>query len=192
MVLYIAIAIVALFLLGAAVAAKKQASEKETARRMKEEQEKKLQELQKKREEEKAQRDAQRKAWDDLHGRIVVPVSGVTFDNEDGTSRQKILKDLKVSGGDAYLNLEEYEYKGSPAIRITVNDMCIGNVPKSRVAEVSSIMDRLENGRVDIEKFTPEDEDDDGHRRGSSTIYRADLVLVYSKTTPTVGTERNA
>lgn len=137
----------------------------------------------------KRAQDLQRRAaWDAEHGRLVIPIAGVTFDNEDGTSRQKILRDLKVTGGEAHLDLEEYEFKGAPAIRVLVNDMCVGNVPKNYVAQVSAVLDRLENGRIDIEKFHPEDEDEDGRRRGSSTIYRADLILVYSKNVPTLGT----
>ena len=167
----------------------KAAKQKKEAERVAREKEK-AEADQRQREEARAEEEKRRAKWDAKHGRLVIPIAGVTFDNDDGTSRQKILKDLKVTGGDAYLNLEEYEYKGAPAIRVLVNDMCVGNVPKARVAEVAAVMDYLENGRIDIEKFQPEDEDDDGHRRGNSTIYRADLILVYSKTGPTVGTEK--
>ena len=169
--------------------AAKQAKQKKEAERVAREKEK-AEADQRQREEARAEEERRRAEWDAKHGRLVIPVASVTFDNDDGTSRQKILKDLKVTGGDAYLNLEEYEYKGAPAIRVLVNDMCVGNVPKARVAEVAAVMDHLENGRIDIEKFQPEDEDEDGHRRGSSTIYRADLILVYSKTGPTVDTEK--
>lgn len=159
----------------------KAAKQKKDAERLAREMEKAEAEK-RQREETRAEEERRSAEWNAKHGRLVIPVAGVTFDNEDGTPRQKILKDLKVTGGDAELNLEEYEYKGAPAIRILVNDMCVGNIPKSRVSEVSAVMDHLESGRIDIEKFQPEDEDDDGHRRGSSTIYRADLILVYSKT----------
>ncbi len=122
--------------------------------------------------------------WNKKHGRLVIPVAGVTFDNDDGTSRQRLLKDIKVRGGDAYLELQEYEYKNEPAIRITVDGECIGNVPKTRVKEVSAVLDSLENARLDIERFCPEDEDEDGHRHGQEIIYRADLILIYSKAAP--------
>ena len=127
------------------------------------------------------ERNRQQKEWESKHGRLVIPVAGVTFDNEDGTSRQRLLKDIKVRGGDAYLELEEYEYKGEPAIRICVDGECIGHIPKTHVKEVSDVLDHLERARLDIERFKPDDEDEDGHRQGRKTIYRADLILIYNK-----------
>lgn len=132
--------------------------------------------------EERMQEETKRKAdWEANHGRIIVPIAGVTFDNEDGTSRQRLLKDLKVRGGDAHLELEEYEFKGKPAIRVMVDGDCIGNIPKTRVAEVSDVLDRIENAHLEIERFTPDDDDDDDRRKRPEIIYRADLYITYSK-----------
>lgn len=131
----------------------------------------------------RAAKDAERAAWEQAHGRIVTPVAGVTFQNEDGSSRQAILKDLKVRGGSAELNLEEYDYKGAPAIRVTVDGEQIGNVPRGRVAEIAAVLDRLESASLEVEIFCPEEEEDEDEnilRRGDP-IYRADLYLVYKK-----------
>lgn len=137
-----------------------------------------------KREAEREAEAARRAAWEEAHGRIKTAIAGVTFKNEDGASRQALLKDLKASGGfDAELHLEEYEYKGAPAIRVTVDGEQIGNIPKSRVAEVSAVLDRLESASLEVETFRPEEEEDeDGNvRQRGELIYRADLYLVYTK-----------
>ena len=133
---------------------------------------------------ERARREADQKAWEEKHGQIITAVAGVTFKNDDGISRQNILKDLKARGGyDDDLELEEYEYKGKPAIRVLVDGEQIGNIPRSRVGEVSAVLDSLENCSIKVETFRPEDEEDeDGNiRHRGELIYRADLYLVYKK-----------
>ena len=49
----------------------------------------------------------------------------MTFDNDDGTSRQEILKDIKRRrppfDEDLCLCLEEYDYEGRPAYYVKVN-----------------------------------------------------------------------
>lgn len=124
-----------------------------------------------------------REEWTQKHGRIVTAIAGVTFKNDDGNSRQAILKDIKARSGDAELALEEYEHKGKAAIRVLVDGDQIGNIPRSRVAEVSAVLDKLEDARLEVETFRPEnEEDEDGNiRRRGELIYRADLYLVYSK-----------
>lgn len=124
-----------------------------------------------------------RDEWENTHGRIVTSIAGVTFNNDDGVSRQALLKDLKARGGDADLELEEYEYKGKPAIRVLVDGEQVGTIPRTRVAEVSEVLDRLESASLEVETFRPEEEEDeDGNvtQRGN-LIYRADLYLIYTK-----------
>lgn len=141
--------------------------------------------------EQKAEGDGKRPAQadreaetDDRRGRFFTNVVGVTFDNEDGTSRQRILKDYYVSGvkGSA-LDLEEYEYNGRPAVRVLLDGQCVGNIPKNRVGELLPIMDRMEKASLNIEAFTPDEEEDDPEerKRRGSKIYRADLYLEYPK-----------
>lgn len=133
---------------------------------------------------ERAKMEAERAEWEAHHVRFLTNIVGVTYDNEDGTSRQKILKDYYVSGvAGSQLNLEEFEYKNEPAVRVLLDGQCVGNIPKNRVAELLTIMDRLERADIDIEVFTPDpDEDDpDERKRRGGTIYRADLSLIYTK-----------
>ena len=136
--------------------------------------------------EEASERKARQEEWERTHGRLVTAIAGVTFDNDDGTSRQRILKDLKARGDDGELVLEEYEYKGAPAVRVLVDDLCIGNIPKSRVQAVLAAMDAgVTASHLDIETFRPDDDDDDDDdgepRLRPERIYRADLTLIYRK-----------
>jgi len=154
------------------------------AERKKQELEAHLQAERDRREAERAQREAEQKAWEEKHGRIVTAVAGVTFKNDDGVSRQNLLKDLKARGGMAAdLDLEEYEYKGKPAIRVLVEGEQVGNIPRSMVPEVLEVLDRIEYASILVDTFRPEEEiDDEGNvRQRGELIYRADLSLTYSK-----------
>ena len=133
-----------------------------------------------------AQRDAEaarRDEWNRTHGIIITALAGVTFNNEDGVSRQALLKDYYARGGEADLELEEYEYKGKPAIRVLLDGEQIGNIQRSRVTDVSAVLDRLDKASLDVETFRPEDEEDEDEntRKRGELIYRADLTLEYRK-----------
>ena len=62
-----------------------------------------------------------------------IKVAGVTFNNDDGTSRQLILRKLHFhdSPFNEYADVEirRYEFKGQSAYGVYVNDMQIGNIP---------------------------------------------------------------
>lgn len=121
---------------------------------------------------------AKRAEWEKTHGRFVTNIAGVTFDNDDGSSRQKNLRDLETRGGEGEVSLEEYYYKGHKAVRVLIDGKCIGNIPKDRVQEALDLMDKeITAARLNIETFTPNDEDDDRPKK----IYRADLTMVYKK-----------
>ena len=102
-------------------------------------------------------------------------VAGVTFANEDGSSRQKILSEIYdaqlAEDLDPDVTLERYEYEGKPAIHVLVNGRCVGNVPRMEVDDVSEIMDKALK-RIEVEHFVP----DDAPRK---RIYRADVTLSY-------------
>ena len=142
-----------------------------------------VQALIKKEEAAKKRMAAERAEWEAHHGRIITPIAGVTFDNDDKTSRQRILKDLMATGGDIEITLDTYDYNGSPAIHVIANDMCIGNIPKKQVKIVLDVLDLLESGTLSINTFRPEEEiDDEGNiKKRGELIYRADLTLVYKK-----------
>lgn len=97
-------------------------------------------------------------------------VVGVTFDNEDGTNRQDIIKkiiknfknpikydglttsDLKADGypdvlvfewaGNYFpLQLEEYEYESAPALHVVSDFGIVGNIGKKDIKTIMSIME---------------------------------------------------
>lgn len=127
--------------------------------------------------EEKKQRQA---AWNAAHGTITTRLAGVTFDNEDGSSRQRALQGALADECTGDVELELYDWKGQDAVRVLYDGVCVGNIPRDRVAEVAAVMDRITAGSLSVNRFTPEDEDDETSRRGG-VIYRADLTIVYSR-----------
>ena len=74
-------------------------------------------------------------------------VVGVTFKNEDGSSRQNILKDIynKKPPFDKRLDIEiaEFEYEGAPAYHVNVNGKTIGNVSKDMCYFITENKSRL-------------------------------------------------
>lgn len=117
---------------------------------------------------------ARQAEWERTHGRIITKVSGVTFDNEDGSSRQRILKAAFGEESCGSVVLELYDYKGQDAIAVYYDDEQVGTIPKSQVEKVKAVMDKISAGHLTVERFRP-DEDDGEY------IYRADLTLVYTK-----------
>lgn len=119
-----------------------------------------------------------RDAWAEKYAPLVTNIAGVTFDNDDGSSRQQILREILEKGeGDAEVTLDEFYYKGVQAVRVLVDGRCIGNIPKHRVQDVREILDRIISADLHVETFEPDDADPDRPR----LIYRADLCLKYEK-----------
>lgn len=125
--------------------------------------------------EEKKQRQA---AWDAAHGTITTRLAGVTFDNEDGSSRQRALQGALADECTGSVSLELYDHNGQDAIRVLYEGVCVGNIPKARVPEVAPIMDRITAAHLDASRFTPEEDESRGL---NGQIYRADLTIVYSR-----------
>lgn len=107
------------------------------------------------------------------------PVAGVTFKNDDGSSRQKILrgfydKETGISTADCWL--EEYEYEGEPAVRVMTFEGCVGNIRRSDLSEVREYFDH-DVSRMYLNVETFEDDDD-------RTIYRADVCISFARDDP--------
>ena len=119
--------------------------------------------------------------WEKTHGRIITKIAGVTFDNEDGSSRQRILKAAMAeeASGTVDLELNEDE-KGVVTIAVFYDGEQIGYIPKNRIADIDPIMDRITAGNLSVERFRPEDDEDDD-RGDRDYIYRADLTIIYTK-----------
>lgn len=162
-------------------AARRQAEEKAARQKRQDEIEAQRQRAVAAREAQK-QREAE---WSRTHGQIVTKIAGVTFDNDDGSSRQRILKAAMAEEACGSIALELYDHRGADAIAVLYDDQEIGNIPKSRVAEVKAVMDRITAAHLDVGRFRPEDDEDEGEPRGvGEYIYRADLTLVYTKDAP--------
>ena len=115
-----------------------------------------------------------REEWKRTHATLTTNVVGVTFDNEDGTKRQQCLEEILINGY-KQISLEDYKYNGEPAIRVIVDDMCIGNIAKDTVPEVMSFIDRISSASLDVSDFIADTPNGRGKRR-----YRAVLSLEYS------------
>ncbi len=64
----------------------------------------------------------------------VLKISGVTFKNEDGTDRQKLIS--KLSAGQE-LKLVPYKYKNQDAVYVkTLDDKILGNIPAENAFEI--------------------------------------------------------
>lgn len=98
----------------------------------------------------------------------IFKVAGVTFSNEDGKSRQAILKRLAKDDDYSDFELSKYKFNGETAIAVMVDGNCIGNIRRSDIREVLNLLNENHYYYVDIEDF----EDEDG-----VTIYRADVIF---------------
>lgn len=98
----------------------------------------------------------------------VCKVAGVTFDD-----RQKYLKKLKAdkkSGKAINVKMEEYDFKGEPAIRIIANGYDVGNLHREDVAFVKSNQERI----LGINDFTIGEHYDENEK----TSYNAKVKLL--------------
>ena len=97
-------------------------------------------------------------------------VAGVTFKNEDGSSRQYILKKIEQSDdySDSTAYLEKYTFEGRPAISVSTVYGCVGNIRHNDVNTVLQLIEGDYIARIYAEHF--EDEND-------KTIYRADVRI---------------
>ncbi len=70
-------------------------------------------------------------------GYMTFRVAGVTYDNDDGSSRQEIIsqikKDKEYNSTENKLDFKEYSYEGKPALAVFIDGKQVGNVPANRV-----------------------------------------------------------
>ena len=78
-------------------------------------------------------------------------VVGVTFKNDDGTDRQKIIAKLHV--GDE-LKLLPYKYNGKNAVYVmTQSNMIVGNIPSKNTTEICNKLEKNEIVRITVKKL---------------------------------------
>jgi hypothetical protein len=124
---------------------------------------------------EQAEKEAARRRFEETHAKLVFSVAGVTFKNEDGKSRQAILKRKMKEDEDGVVivSLGKYDYEGKPAVAVYIDDEQVGVVPNSDLPEVLSIMDKKVTGlHANIEAFDNEDD---------KKVYRCDIAAHYEK-----------
>lgn len=84
-------------------------------------------------------------------------VAGVTFNNDDGSSRQEILKNIVDNGGSADATFKEYEFNGKPAIAVYADGKCIGSIPRGSAKEVRSLIAKDLSAIISANKFVNEE-----------------------------------
>lgn len=95
----------------------------------------------------------------------IFKVAGVSFQG-----RQKLLKQLKAdkkAGKVLNVQLEEYKYKGEPAIKVLVNGLDVGNLHIEDVAFVKENQDRI----LGIKDFTIGEHYDEHENKDGDTTY---------------------
>lgn len=123
-------------------------------------------------------------------------IAGVTFLNDDSSSRQTVLKKLYKEQGkrprtdcaacamndgipeedenyrliDYGITIQGYEYDGKQAFRVLYENRCIGNVPVDCVEKVAAIFDDITSAALDVDQCKDED---------GKIIYLARMNLSY-------------
>ena len=95
----------------------------------------------------------------------IIRVAGVTFNNDDGTSRQKILAKCLANGKNK-AKFVKYNFDGEKAIRIITEYGCIGNIPREEIQNILAKVDLMEDITLDIKTF----KDDTGKKTFYSNI----------------------
>jgi hypothetical protein len=106
-------------------------------------------------------------------GTVTFRVAGVTFDNDDGTSRQEILRALKFGDApyaedldpdDLDVTIEETTWNGELAYAVLANGYQIGNVPKASITKVKNAKDHVATCSVTSARIIGGGKDEDGNR----------------------------
>lgn len=94
-------------------------------------------------------------------GSITFRVAGTTFDNEDGTSRQEILRHMKFGDEpwaddpeDLVVTIEEETFDGELALPVFINDYQVGYVPKNLIQKVERARQNVATCYVSDVKIT--------------------------------------
>ena len=106
------------------------------------------------------------------HRRRSVPVHGVTVNNDDGSSRQEILRDLCDGEDMAIVELwfDDYLFGGKLHIRVMTDRGCIGEIRLKDVPTVRSYFGksvRMIYGELNREE-----------RENGTEVYLADVVII--------------
>ena len=112
-----------------------------------------------------------------------IKVAGVTFNNDDGVSRQLILRKLHFHDSPfneyADVEIKQYEYKGQPAYGVYVNNMQIGNIPADLIPFIQDNIERIESiSYIDVYGG--------GQKDGKPISYGCKITLRFLKDNPPI------
>lgn len=144
-------------------------------------QQRKQEEQQRKQEEEQRQREelaARIKEHRERFRKEKFPVAGVTFKNDDGSDRQKILREIALNNdGTCSVFFDEDDELGEDsAIRVMTEFGQVGHIRRSDKKNIRRFFENMVNSiYLDVERF----ESDEGEK-----IYRADVVVTMDKSDP--------
>lgn len=124
-------------------------------------------------EERKAEAKKAREEFLSKHGIIKFTLSATTRNNDDGTSRQSILKAIgNDPNPDGDLFFDSFEHNGKMVLGAFYDGECIGIVPRDTADEVLSVLRKIECRDILVEKV----ESDLGEK-----VYSAEIIIQYSK-----------
>jgi len=111
---------------------------------------------------------------DKKFGDFEFKVTGVTYENEDGSSRQKILKSAIKAQKDGTLDItfERHDYNGQPGVSVMFNGKCGGYVESRKAVDFLNFVDQITYMSPEISSFI----NDEGRR-----IYFCHISFVYRK-----------
>lgn len=121
---------------------------------------------------------ARLRAFREQHPEYRYAVAGVTFKNEDGTDRQKILQEMSFnepSDNDVWFE-EDEDQGGGSGIRVLTDYGCVGYIRRSDKETARRFFEnKVWYKYLNVEQFT----NDEGR-----SIYRADVVFVMDREDP--------
>lgn len=115
-------------------------------------------------------------------GSVTFRVAGTTFDNDDGTSRQEILRHLKFGDApwaedpdDLLATIEEETYNGELAFAVLINGYQVGFVPRGYIRQVEKARQNVASCYVSDVKITGGGTAEDGRELS----YGCSITLEY-------------
>ena len=118
----------------------------------------------------------------DDSGEVVFRVAGVTYENDDGSSRQEILRHLKYGDPpwaddpeDLLCTLEETGFGGEPAFSVWVNGYQVGYVPKKSIRQVQTAQAHMSTCYISSVRILGGGQDDSGR----NLSYGCEVTLVW-------------
>lgn len=105
-------------------------------------------------------------------------VAGVTFKNDDGMSRQKILKEIDEEDGSPLVELEEYEFKNERAVAVYLDGEMIGNIARDDLQMFFDYERKYQRDWIDCEIYGGDIDEDTGRKKN----YGCRVTIQYIET----------